>query len=389
MFTGLLPLFVLAHLMHHLLTALVAPLLPMIRSEFALDYTQSGLVLSAFSLAYGFGQLPGGWLADRIGRRAMITVGIVGVAVCGLVVGLSNTYIMMIVFLALMGLMGGGYHPSASPAVSSTVEPENRSSALGFHVIGGSASYFLAPLAAAGIATALGWRGPFIILAIPAIIFGITFYIMMKRMTALNRAMQKIKSTEQSQAMEPKGRIRRLVVFMVLSAFTQAMTFSTISFIPLFLVDHFGVSKEAGGAFLAVYYVAGLWASTMGGYLADRFGKIRMILLSCFAVGILSYFINLAPFGIAIGALLLIIGMFNYMRMPVAESYIIQSTSEKHRSTILGIYFFSSMEGSGVLTPLMGYVIDSLGFYYCYAIAAVSVVVMTVVCFFFLRGSKD
>ncbi len=389
MLTGLLPLFVLAHLMHHLLTAMVAPLLPMIRSEFALDYTQSGLVLSAFNLAYGFGQLPGGWLADRIGRRTMITVGILGVALCGLVVGLSNTYIMMIVFLALMGLMGGGYHPAASPAVSSTVAPENRSSALGFHVIGGSASYFLAPLAAAGIAAVLGWRGPFVILAIPTIIFGIVFYLMLGHLSGLNRAMQKKLNIEHNKAAEPPRHIRRLVAFMVLSSFTQAMTFSSIAFIPLFLVDHFGVSKEAGGAFLAVFYVGGLWASTLGGYLADRFGKIRMILLSCFAMGILTYFINLAPFGIAMGALLLIIGMFNYMRMPIAESYIIQSTSEKHRSTILGIYFFSSMEGSGVMTPLMGYIIDTSGFYYCYAIAATSVTLMTLVCFFFLRGSKD
>jgi len=66
----------------------------MIRSDFALDYTQSGLVISAFSLAYGIGQLPAGWLADRIGRQVMITMGIIGVAAAGLLVGLSQTYIM-------------------------------------------------------------------------------------------------------------------------------------------------------------------------------------------------------------------------------------------------------------------------------------------------------
>ena len=59
----------LAHFGHHLLTALPVPLLPMIRDDFGLDYTQSGLVITAFSLAYGIGQLPAGWLADRIGTR--------------------------------------------------------------------------------------------------------------------------------------------------------------------------------------------------------------------------------------------------------------------------------------------------------------------------------
>lgn len=360
----------------------------MIRSEFGLDYTQSGLVISAFSLAYGIGQLPAGWLADHIGRRIMITIGILGVAVCGLVVGLSHTYIMMVVFLGLMGLMGGGYHPAASPAVSATVEPENRGSALGFHIIGGSASYFLAPLAATAIAAALGWRGPFIILAIPAIIFGAIFYVAMRRFPGLNRAMQKTGSIDTQMPEEP-GRKRRLVSFIILSSFTQAMLFSAISFIPLFLVDHFGVGKETGGAFVAIFYVAGLWASTLGGYLSDRFGKIRIILAACVAIGIITYFLNLAPFGFAIGALLLVLGTLTYIRMPVTESYIIHNTGEKHRSTILGIYYFSAMEGSGVLTPLLGYFIDNLGFYYSYTIAAVTILIVTVVCSLFLRGSHD
>jgi MFS family permease len=379
---------VLAHFGHHLLTAIPVPLLPMIRSEFGLDYTQSGLVISAFSLAYGIGQLPAGWLADRIGRRVMITIGILGVAACGLVVGLSHTYIMMIVFLALMGLMGGGYHPSASPAISASVEPQNRGAALGFHIIGGSASYFLAPLAAAAIAAFAGWRGPFIALAIPAIIFGSIFYIALRRLPVLDRTGNKTSSID-SQTSEKPERVRHLVIFIVLSALTASVIHSVTSFIPLFLVDHFGVAKEIGGAFLALVYAAGLWASILGGYLSDHFGRVRIMILACFALGFLTYFLNLAPFGLGIGALLLIIGMFNYIRMPATESYVIHNTSEKYRSTILGIYYFSSMEGSGVLTPVIGNLIDNLGFYYAFTISSAAVLVITLVCSLLLRTSHD
>ena len=41
-------------------TVLIVPLLPFIRNYFALDYTQAGLVISAFTLSYGVGQLPAG-----------------------------------------------------------------------------------------------------------------------------------------------------------------------------------------------------------------------------------------------------------------------------------------------------------------------------------------
>ena len=79
----MLPLFVMGHFSHHVLTTITVPLIPFIRNTFALDYTQSGLVVSAFTLAYGFGQLPAGWLADRIDPRKLMTVGISGVALAG------------------------------------------------------------------------------------------------------------------------------------------------------------------------------------------------------------------------------------------------------------------------------------------------------------------
>ncbi|MCK5593461.1 MFS transporter, partial [Candidatus Bathyarchaeota archaeon] len=102
-----------AHFSHHLLTALLTPLLPFIRDEFSLDYTRIGLIISAFSLSYGISQLPAGWLSDRIGPRIVITLSISGVAVFGLLVGVSQTFTMMLIFLVLMGMVAGGYHPTA------------------------------------------------------------------------------------------------------------------------------------------------------------------------------------------------------------------------------------------------------------------------------------
>jgi MFS family permease len=100
--------FVLAHFDHHLLTALPVPLLPMIRSDFSLDYTECGLVISVFILAYGVGQVPAGWLADRVGPRVLITIGFLGVSLGGFFVGLSRTYIMMIVSWLCRPLKKGG-----------------------------------------------------------------------------------------------------------------------------------------------------------------------------------------------------------------------------------------------------------------------------------------
>jgi len=385
---GLLPCFVVAHFVHHLLTALPIPLLPLIRSDYALDYTLSGWVVSAFNLAYGIGQLPAGWLADRIGPRIIITVGICGVALAGLFVGLSQSFGMLLFFLALMGFLGGGYHPASPPLIAASVEAKTRGRALGLHTIGGGASYFLAPIIGTAIAVYWGWRGSFIWLAGPTIIFGLLFYFILRRHGNSQAAGVKASSSPAMDA-PPEDSNRNLAIFIFLSTFTGAVIFATISFIPLFLVDHFGFAKERAGAFFALIYSAGLWVSPIGGYLSDRWGRIPLILGVCFFAGPVIFALPFAPGQWGVLTLLLLIGVIIYVRMPVSESYIIRYTSPHNRSTILGLYFFGSMEGGGILTPVAGYLIDHYGFAVSFTISGALLLAVTFICSLLLRGSRD
>ena len=386
--TGLLPLFVLAHFVHHLLPALPVPLLPLIRSDYSLDYTLSGWVVSAFSLAYGIGQLPAGWLADRFDPRIIITIGICGVALAGLFVGLSQPFWMLLFFLALMGFLGGGYHPASPPLISSLVGAKSRGRALGLHAIGGGASYFLAPLIGTAIAVYAGWRGSFIWLAVPMIVFGLVFYSVLRR----HRDFQDAGSAGPpfpASEVSPEYSARNLTIFIFLSTFTAAFIFATISFIPLFLVDHFGFAKERAGAFFALIYSAGLWASPIGGYLSDRRGRVPVILGICFLASPVIFALQFAPGEWGIFILLQLLGIIIYVRMPVSESYIIRHTSPRNRSTVLGIYFFGIMEGGGLLTPLAGHLIDHYGFPASFTISGSLLLVVTFICAFLLRGSRD
>ena len=384
----MLPLFVLAHFSHHLLMALLVPLLPFIRDNFALDYTQAGWVISAFTLSYGISHLPSGWLADRIGPRILITIGISGVALAGLLVGLSPTYVMMVIFLVLLGLTGGGYHPTSAPLISAAVEPNSRGRALGIHQIGGSASYFLAPLIAVAIATTLGWRGSFIWLSIPTIIFGIVFYVLLGRRGYAKKAESGITGSDIETPPTP-GRWRRLVSFIILSVVGQALLVSATSFVPLFIVDHFGASEQAAGTILALIYSAGIWAGPLGGYLSDRLGRVPLFIVVSLITGPIVYLLNLAPYSWGIPVVALAIGMVRHMPMPVSEAYIIGQTSERNRSTILGIYYFGSRGGPGVITPILGYLIDHFGFHTSFSVVGAAMVILTIGCSIFLWGSRD
>ncbi|MBW1767056.1 MAG: MFS transporter [Deltaproteobacteria bacterium] len=388
LFTGLLPFFILAHCAHHVLTALPVPMLPMIRTYFNLDYTQSGLLISAFSLSYGLGQLPAGWLADRIGPRLLVTMGISGVATAGFFIGTAPSFKMMIPFMILMGLLGGGYHPSAPPLIATSVEPKNLGRALGFHLLGGNVSFFLTPLVAVTIATVFGWRGPFIVLAIPTFIFGSLFYVFLGRLDNL-KARRAETSESQEETHPISGRYRQLVVIIILGAFTSAILISTVSFIPLMMVDQFGVSEKTAAVLLSLIYSAGLWAAPISGYLSDRFGRIPVIIATCFLAAPVVWMLNIFPYGIGTWAVLLALGVSLVARMPVIEAFVVSKTSVSNRSTILGIYYFSAMESGGLFTPFLGKLIDNFGFYTSFSLAGIGLFTITLICSFWLWGNRE
>lgn len=388
-FSGLLPLFMLAHFGHHLVNSLPVPILPMIRRDFGLDYTQSGLLISAFTLSYGLSQIPAGWLADKIGPRLVITIGICGVAFAGLMLGLSQSYFGMILFLVAMGVSGGGYHPAAPPLIAATVDSKHLGKAMGLHMAGGSAPYFLAPLIVALIASVWGWRGTLIALSLPTMLFGTIFYVVLGRFFNATKTEFKANTLHDHDRPRPKGNPQKLVPFIIISTFTHALTFCVVAFIPLFLIDQFGLGEKSAAAFLSIFFSAGLWASFSGGILSDRLGAAPVVLAVCLVSGPIIYLLNLAPSVLGIGSLLFFLGICNYVRTPVAESYIVEQTTDHHRSTVLGIYYFSNIEGGGVLTPLMGLLIDNYGFYFSFAFAGAVLVFLSLVCMIWMWRSSD
>ena len=375
-----------AHFAHHLMTALPGPLLPFIRSDFDLTYTQSALVITAFSLAYGIGQLPGGWLADRIGRRTMIAIGILGVAAAGIMVGLSHTYILMIVFLVLMGLLGGGYHPAATPWISASAGEKNQGRAIGWHFVGGGSGFFVAPLVGAAIAGVWGWHRSFIGLAIPSAAFGIIFFLILRRQKDANQ-LKAVVGDHQAGMIAAKDRWRSLIALIAMSLIAGGMG-SIMSFLSLYLVDQFNVSKQVAGSLMAVSSFAGLWAGPVGGHLSDRLGRLPIILISSIIGGILILSIRYIPYGIGLFALLFFVGVNMYLGAPVSESFIMGQTSSRHRSMIYGLYYLAG-QGGALFAPLMGHLIDSMGFQSTATVAGIAIVAVTIVGGIILIGDRE
>jgi len=86
------------------------PIMGVVGEEFGLSNTQLGLANSIFFLTYAIAQIPFGIVGDKIGRKLVITVGFLLLAVATYFTGLATTFILFLVIRAIAGIGQGAYY---------------------------------------------------------------------------------------------------------------------------------------------------------------------------------------------------------------------------------------------------------------------------------------
>jgi FSR family fosmidomycin resistance protein-like MFS transporter len=367
------PLFSVVHFSHHLSTGVLVPLLPLLRQDIGLNYFQAGILVSSFSLSYGLGQIPMALLADRFSPISLIVLGLIGTSLSAVAVGLTNAYWQMIPCFIILGLLGATYHAPAASFLSQSVPQAQRGRSLGTHTIGGSASFLLTPVMAVTIATQAGtWRLSFLLLAVPALVMGTLLWFATRKSYETGQIAEKAQldpstggsnpSTDLADNPNPtvtwKQIIQAIGILALISISMQVVFSSVHSYLPLYLVDRHGIIPEYAGIMVGLVAGAGIVGAPLGGALSDRIGRKKVILLALSLAGPLLFAVIRAPSNLWLPLLLLVYGAIISARMLVMESLIVDVVPSQRRATVLGIYYLAGQETAGVLTPLVGRLID-------------------------------
>jgi FSR family fosmidomycin resistance protein-like MFS transporter len=155
--------------------------------------------------------------------------------------------------------------------------------------------------------------------------------------------------------------IRAIGILTLVSIFMQMVFSSVYSYLPLYLVDRHGISPEYAGIVIGLVAGAGVVGAPLGGALSDRLGRKRVILLSLSLAGPLLFAATRAPAGIWLPLSLAAYGTSISARMPAMESLIADVVPPRRRATVLGTYYLLGQETSGIVTPLVGHLIDLRG----------------------------
>ena len=267
---------------------------------------------------------------------------------------------------------------------------------LGLHMVGGSTGFALGPILGGLIANILGWRFAFIILSIPALVAA---PLVLRKFRLSERANN---GEQLSQALISKDApvkatsgfssivkaLRPIAVVCALTILAQLIVGCAMAFFPLYLVDKHGILAAYAAMWLGVVRGGGMAGSLLGGWLSDKWGRKNVVLLSIITVGPALYLITLLPFNIALIAVFVLFGIIVLMRQPAIQTLLLDTAPAQHRTTVIGFYFFLSMEGMSLVQPVAGHFMDAYGIVRVFNVIALISVGLSVVALLWVIRSK-
>jgi MFS transporter, ACS family, hexuronate transporter len=154
--------FVISSTLNYLDRTLLNTLAPLIMLEFHLNMAGFGALLSAFSIAYAASTLAAGWMLDRFGINRGISAAVGWWSAAAASTGLVGSLAGLTICRVALGIGESAGIPATGKVNGVYLKPEERALGAAVNQIGLSLS---APLAALsiGIASAHGWRLPFIV----------------------------------------------------------------------------------------------------------------------------------------------------------------------------------------------------------------------------------
>jgi NNP family nitrate/nitrite transporter-like MFS transporter len=277
---------------------MLGPLAPFLRDDLGLSSTQQGLLTAIPLLGGSLFRPVMGMLADRIGGRRTGLLGMV-LTLATLFAGWQSatTVTHFYVLGFFLGLAGASF-AVALPLASRWYPPEYQGLAMGIAGAGNSGT-LMATLFAPRLAEAFGWAATFGIAMLPVLVVFLLFAWLAK--DSPKRAAP--------TSIAAYGAVLREHDTLWLS-FLYSLTFGGFvgfaSFLTTFFHEQYQVSRVAAGDFTTLVVVSGSLLRPIGGWLADRVGGYRLLVLL------------LASFAVCIGA----VAMLPHVRVAVALLFV-------------------------------------------------------------------
>ncbi|MFL6717486.1 MAG: MFS transporter [Burkholderiaceae bacterium] len=252
-----------------------------ISQEMGLNASQMGLLLSAFSIAYAFSQLPIGALLDKFGARAMLGLGMLVWSVAQLTGGLVQTLQQFLVARVFLGLGEAPQFPAGAKVVSEWFAVRERGGPTGIFVASSTIGPALAPPILTILMLSFGWRTMFIIMGALGIAVALGWYAFYRNRNEVELTSSELLYLAEGDSgsnvvqklsfSEWKNLFRHRTTWGMLFGFMGViyMVWLYLTWLPAYLEHERHMSIARTGWVVSIPYIFGTLGMVSSGYIAD------------------------------------------------------------------------------------------------------------------------
>jgi MFS family permease len=350
--------------------------------------TQSGLVLGLYSVASIGSNAAGGWLADRVGRKAVMVGSITLTSLIVAAMGQVHDLVGIGALTLALGIVDPAFVPAARAAVADVVPAERRQRAYGLLGVAASIGWIGGPAIGAGLAT-LGY--PILFSIAGAILLGYTAILLVAfRETrpevepgSVDRA-PAASAVTSSALQEPQvvhgpvfvpaqrpetvdsiDRARWVfVAFLPIGVLIHAATFQWVTTLPIHASRDLGVSTTTWGLLFALNGLLIVLFQLRMSTLTERWRKpVTMALgLALYTLGYVAVAAAHVP-GLTVVVLASIVALVTFGEMlvfPVEPAFVSDLSPLDVRGRYQGVFGAAAGLGSAIGPPLGGLALDGL-----------------------------
>jgi FSR family fosmidomycin resistance protein-like MFS transporter len=272
------------HTLHDGLSDVTYVLLPLLAQTFGLSLAQVGLIRSAHRAAMATFQIPAGLVAERFGERNLLALGTVIAGAAFLALGFAPGFWAILVTLFFAGVGSAVQHPLSSTIISHAYPGEGRRAALGTYNFAGDVGKFafggvVSLLLVAGIS----WQAPVLGFGLVGIVTAVAIFFFVadthdgKSTTGQARPAAK----GAGWGIRNPQAFTALCVIEILDSSTRT---GYLTFIAFLLIAQ-GLPESWAVLAVPLILVGGMAGKLACGFLAERLGVIRMIVITELATG--------------------------------------------------------------------------------------------------------